>query len=90
MAIIGRVSNPETVLAAYGVGDKLINIIFIVVDGLGTGIVTLIGQNLGANLINRVIYPRQTGHYCRRDSLSCHLYFGHPLLWFNRSNYGSI
>jgi len=54
MAIIGRVSNPETVLAAYGVGDKLINIIFIVVDGLGTGIVTLIGQNLGANLINRV------------------------------------
>jgi len=46
MAIIGRVSNPETVLAAYGVGDKLINIVFIVVDGLGTGIITLIGQNL--------------------------------------------
>ncbi|MGB2783109.1 MAG: MATE family efflux transporter, partial [Atribacterota bacterium] len=38
MAIIGRVSNPETVIAAYGVGDKMINIIFIVVDGLGTGI----------------------------------------------------
>ncbi|GAG42657.1 unnamed protein product, partial [marine sediment metagenome] len=54
MAIIGRVSNPETVIAAYGVGEKLINIIFIVVDGLGTGIITLIGQNLGANLINRV------------------------------------
>ena len=35
-------------------GDKLINIIFIVVDGLGTGIITLIGQNLGANLIKRV------------------------------------
>lgn len=54
MAIIGRVNNPETVIAAYGVGDKLISIIFIVVDGLGTGIITLIGQNLGANLINRV------------------------------------
>jgi len=54
MAIIGRVNNPETVIAAYGVGDKLINIIFIVVDGLGTGIMTLIGQNLGANLIDRV------------------------------------
>src|SRR5680860_56736 len=54
MAIIGRVSNPETVIAAYGVGDKMINIIFIVIDGLGTGIVTLIGQNLGANLIDRV------------------------------------
>jgi len=54
MAIVGRVNNPETVIAAYGVGDKLISIIFIVVDGLGTGIMTLIGQNLGANLINRV------------------------------------
>lgn len=32
----------------------MINIIFIVVDGLGTGIVTLIGQNLGANLLFRV------------------------------------
>jgi Na+-driven multidrug efflux pump len=49
-----RVNNPERVIAAYGVGDKLINIIFIVVDGSGTGIITLIGQNLGANLINRV------------------------------------
>jgi len=54
MAIIGRVNNPETVIAAYGIGDKLINIIFIVVDSLGTGIITLIGQNLGANLIKRV------------------------------------
>jgi len=53
MAIIGRMNNPETVIAAYGVGDKLINIIFIVIDGLGTGIMTLIGQNLGANLIVR-------------------------------------
>ncbi len=54
MGIIGRVSNPETVLAAYGVGDRLISIIFIAVDGLGMGIMTLIGQNLGANLIHRV------------------------------------
>lgn len=54
MGIIGRVSNPETVLAAYGVGDRLISIIFIAVQGLGMGIMTLIGQNLGANLIHRV------------------------------------
>ena len=54
MAIIGRVNNPETVIAAFGIGDRLINIIFIVVDGLGIGIMTLIGQNLGANLISRV------------------------------------
>ncbi len=54
MGIIGRVSNPETVLAAYGVGDRLISIIFIAVNGLGMGIMTMIGQNLGANLIHRV------------------------------------
>lgn len=54
MGIIGRVNNAEAVIAGFGVGDKMINIIFIVVDGLGTGIVTLIGQNLGANLIFRV------------------------------------
>ena len=54
MVIIGRVNNAEAVIAGFGVGDKMINIIFIIVDGLGTGIITLIGQNLGANLIFRV------------------------------------
>jgi len=54
MGIIGRVNNAESVIAGFGVGDKMINIIFIAVDGLGTGIITLIGQNLGANLILRV------------------------------------
>lgn len=54
MAIIGRVQNSETVIAAYGIGDKLISVIFIVIDGLGMGIMTLIGQNLGAKLTDRV------------------------------------
>jgi Na+-driven multidrug efflux pump len=54
MAIIGRVHNSNTVLAAYGIGDKLISVIFIVIDGLGMGIMTLIGQNLGAKLTTRV------------------------------------
>lgn len=54
MGIIGRVNNAEAVIAGFGVGDKMINIIFIVVGGFGTAIVTLIGQNLGANLMTRV------------------------------------
>jgi len=54
MSIIGKLDNAEAVIAGFGVGDKMINIIFIVVDGLGTGIITLIGQNLGANLIFRI------------------------------------
>jgi len=54
MGIIGKVNNAEAVIAGFGVGDKMINIIFIIVDGFGTGIVTMIGQNLGAGLIHRV------------------------------------
>jgi len=54
MGIIGRVDQAEAVIAGFGVGDRMINIIFIAVDGCGTGIITLIGQNLGANLMMRV------------------------------------
>jgi len=53
-AIIGRVSNAEVALAAYGIGDRMISLEFIIVDALAMGIATLIGQNLGANLIERV------------------------------------
>ena len=52
--IIGRVQNAEVALAAYGVGDRMISLEFILVDALSMGIATLIGQNLGANLIERV------------------------------------
>ncbi len=52
--IIGRVQNAEVALAAYGVGDRMISLEFIIVDALSMGIATLIGQNLGANLIERV------------------------------------
>lgn len=53
-AIIGRVSNAEVALAAYGIGDRIISLEFIIVDALAMGIATLVGQNLGANLIGRV------------------------------------
>ena len=53
-AIIGRVSNAEVALAAYGIGDRMISLEFIITDALAMGIATLVGQNLGANLIKRV------------------------------------
>ncbi len=54
IGIIGRVHNAEVALAAYGIGDRMISLEFIIVDALSTAIATLIGQNLGANLTERV------------------------------------
>jgi len=51
--LIGRVTNAEATLAAYGIGDRAVNIVFVVVEGIGASIVTMIGQNLGANKIKR-------------------------------------
>jgi len=59
--IIGRTVNAEVALSAYGIGDRLVNIIFIVVEGIGTSIVTMVGQNIGANLIDRVEKIAKTG-----------------------------
>lgn len=52
-ALIGRLPNAEVALSAYGIGDRAIHIIFVVVEGIGAAIVTMIGQNLGAGLIDR-------------------------------------
>ncbi|BAL80825.1 MATE family efflux transporter [Caldisericum exile] len=52
-ALIGRLPNAEIALSAYGIGDRAIHIIFVVVEGIGAAIVTMIGQNLGAGLIER-------------------------------------
>lgn len=61
VGIIGRTVNAEVALSAYGIGDRLVNVIFIVVEGIGASIVTMVGQNLGANLIHRVEIIAKTG-----------------------------
>ena len=61
VGIIGRTANAEVALSAYGIGDRLVNVIFIVVEGVGASIVTMVGQNLGANLIDRVEKIARTG-----------------------------
>ncbi len=53
-SIIGRVPNSEVALAAYGIGDRVISLEFIIVDALSAAIATMIGQNLGAGLAGRV------------------------------------
>ena len=42
-----------TALATYGIGTRVINMVFIVTGGVTGAAVTMIGQNLGANRIDR-------------------------------------
>jgi len=53
MAIIGRVPNAPIALAAYGIGDRIIHLMFICIEGLGVGLTTILGQSLGADKIDR-------------------------------------
>lgn len=51
--VIGRLPNPEAALAGYGIGDRIIGILFIVTDGLSIGLSTMVGQALGAGRMAR-------------------------------------
>ena len=53
MFMVARVGDGVTALAAYGVGDRIISVMFIVISGLQMSLSTVIGQNLGAGNINR-------------------------------------
>jgi putative MATE family efflux protein len=51
--VIGRLDNPAAALAGYGVADRIFGLLFIATDGLGVGLTTMIGQALGAQLMDR-------------------------------------
>ncbi len=53
MFIIARVRDGTTALAAYGLGDRVIHLMFIAVDGIAFGLSTVIGQNIGAGQYDR-------------------------------------
>ena len=53
MAIIARLPDARNALAGYGVGNRLTSFIFIPAQGLGQGLSTIIGQNLGAGNFER-------------------------------------
>ncbi len=53
MAIIGRVPNATVALAAYGIGDRIFGLLFIAMHGLGVGLTTILGQSLGADMLER-------------------------------------
>ncbi len=61
MAVIGRVSNAPVALAAYGIGDRVIHLMFICIEGLGVGLTTILGQSLGAEKVGRAEVAAKKG-----------------------------
>jgi putative MATE family efflux protein len=53
MYVLARLPDSTVVLAAYGVGDRIISLVFISINGLAVGISTILGQSLGAGNIER-------------------------------------
>lgn len=48
-AVIYRLPNPKVAGAAYGVGNRILNITFLVMGGLAMAMSTMVGQSLGAD-----------------------------------------
>jgi len=53
MTGIGHLSNAVAALSGYGIADRIFGLLFIATDGLGVGLTTMIGQSLGAGLLDR-------------------------------------
>lgn len=53
IAIIGRLPQAEVALAGYGIGDRILGLLFIITDGLCIGLTAMVGQALGAQAMNR-------------------------------------
>ena len=51
--VIGRLPNAEAALAGYGIGDRVLGLLFILTDGLSVGLTTMVGQALGAERYDR-------------------------------------
>lgn len=53
MGIIAQLPNQAAILAGYGVANRLTNLMFVAIEGLGVGVSTILGQSLGADNIKR-------------------------------------
>ncbi len=51
--IIARVHSSDAALAAYNAGDRVLGVMFVLMGGLAIAMSTMVGQNLGANKIER-------------------------------------
>ncbi len=47
------IPNSRIAMSAYGIGNRMVNLTFIIVDGLAFSLTTIVGQNIGAGNIER-------------------------------------
>jgi len=59
--IIYRLPNPDVAGAAYGAASRILNITFLVVGGVTMAMSTMVGQSLGADMIERTEKVTRTG-----------------------------
>ncbi|MFP4002123.1 MAG: MATE family efflux transporter, partial [Thermoplasmata archaeon] len=60
-AVVYRLPNPDVASAAYGAGNRILNITFLVIGGVTMAMSTMVGQGLGADLIERTEKVVKTG-----------------------------
>ncbi len=60
-SILAHLPNPELAIATYGVANRIVNMMFVVVNGLASSVTIMLGQALGADLIDRAKKIAQTG-----------------------------
>lgn len=60
-AVIYRLPDPKTAAAAYGAGNRILNMTFLVIGGVTMAMSTMVGQGLGADLMERTEKVTKTG-----------------------------
>ena len=61
LVIIAKLPDQELVVASYGVGDRIVNIMFVIVNGLASSMSIMLGQALGADNVKRAKKVACTG-----------------------------
>ncbi|MBU7000446.1 MAG: MATE family efflux transporter [Theionarchaea archaeon] len=83
MAVIARLPDQGSVLAGYGIANRLVNLMFIAIEGLGVGVATILGQSLGANNVKRAEEVAKKGMvlmFLILVGASCFLFWGREFL----------
>ncbi len=61
VGLIAALPSAENALAAYTIGNRVINIVFLILGGIGVAISTMVGQSLGADKIDRAVEVTKKG-----------------------------
>ena len=62
-SILANLPNQVVAIASYGVGNRIVNIMFVIVNGLASAQGVMLGQALGANDVSRTKKIARTGIY---------------------------